>query len=448
MTPTINPIDVNRLIADQKFGRYHALILLMCAAAMFADGFDTQAMGYVATGITRSMGLKQGALGPVFAATNAGTLLGALLLSPLADKFGRKPAILFCLAFFSVTNFATAYAPSFTALMVLRFLTGLGLGGLTPNALALAAEYMPERYRVSRVILVWYGFSIGSTVAGPIAAYLLHAYDWRAVFIFGSVPPAIFAVILIWVLPESVLFLLRRGGANATIAKNLNRLTGRNFSESDNFVGSEKRELGFPVTLLFKDGRAPLTALLWVMFFTNLMALYFMNAWLPTILANTGLDESTAILISTITHIGGIIGGQLIAFACDRWNGYRTLAGAYALSALFIAGIGASGSTTALTTFATFFAGFFTFGAQNAANALSATLYPTALRSSGTGWAVGVGRIAGIVSPAVGGMLLSLHWPSNDILYIAAFPAMIAVMAALSIGKVAGAKNASAKANT
>jgi AAHS family 4-hydroxybenzoate transporter-like MFS transporter len=441
-------VDVNRIIAEQKFGGYHALIILMCAAAMFADGFDTQAMGYIAPDMTRDLALAPGALGRVFAISGAGNLVGALLLTPFADKWGRKPAILFCLVFFAIGNLATAWADSVSSLMVLRFVTGLGLGGLTPNALALTAEYMPERYKVSRVILVWYGFSIGSTVAGPLADALVKHWNWQAVFIAGAIPPVLFALALIPLLPESVLFLARRGGAPDTLARNLNRLTrSRAYSASDDFVSTEKREAGFPVTLLFKDGRASLTLLLWLMFFTNLLALYFMNSWLTTVLNNAGLSESAARNISAGTHIGGIIGGQLIAFACDKWgNGWRALAGAYLLSALFIAGIGASGNATLLATVTTFFAGFFTFGGQNTANALSATIYPTALRSSGAGWAIGVGRLAQIAAPGLGGVLLSLQWSSNDILYVVALPALVSVMAAVSISRLSGAARIPARA--
>jgi AAHS family 4-hydroxybenzoate transporter-like MFS transporter len=196
------------------------------------------------------------------------------------------------------------------------------------------------------------------------------------------------------------------------------------------FINSEKKEKGFPVALLFREGRARITLLLWVMFFMNLLALFFLNSWLPTVLHKAGLPQHLAIVIAALLHFGGIAGGLAIAPLCDRFNPYVVLAFAYILSGTFIAGIGISRNVALFAMATTFFAGFFTFGAQNTANAIAATRYPTAMRSSGIGWALGIGRIGQIVGPLIGGFLLSLQWGTTQILYVIAIPSVVAATAA------------------
>ncbi len=203
------------------------------------------------------------------------------------------------------------------------------------------------------------------------------------------------------------------------------------FPEPVHFINSEKKEKGFPVVLLFREGRARMTLLLWVMFFMNLLALFFLNSWLPTVLHKAGLAQHAAIVIAALLHFGGIAGGLAIAPLCDRFNPYLVLACAYILSGIFITGIGMAGNKAMWAMAATFCAGFFTFGAQNSANAIAATRYPTAMRSSGIGWALGIGRTGQIIGPLIGGLLLSLHWRTSGMLYLIAVPSIVAATAAL-----------------
>jgi AAHS family 4-hydroxybenzoate transporter-like MFS transporter len=196
------------------------------------------------------------------------------------------------------------------------------------------------------------------------------------------------------------------------------------------FINSEQKEKGFPVALLFREGRARVTLLLWVMFFMNLLALFFLNSWLPTILHKAGLAQHAAIVIAALLHFGGIAGGLSIAPLCDKRNPYFVLACAYILSGFFIAAIAVAGNTAMWVMAATFCAGFFTFGAQNSANAIAATRYPTAMRSTGIGWALGIGRSGQIVGPLIGGLLLSLHWGTSGILRVIALPSLVAATAA------------------
>jgi AAHS family 4-hydroxybenzoate transporter-like MFS transporter len=430
-------VDVAQLMDQQEIGRFQIKVLLLCAAAMFVDGFDTQAIGYVAPALSAALAVKPSALGLVFAAGGLGAIIGGLGLAPFADRVGRKPVIVASMLFFAVCTLLIAMANTVPQLMWMRFAIGLGLGGVVPNALALSAEYMPKKFRVTLVLMTWLGFSIGSGVAGPVAAHILKAHSWRSVFLFGGILPVILAPVLIWALPESLQSLAQRGVADGRITRTLARMNPRLIFPETTLFANPAREKGFPVALLFRDGRAPITLLLWVMFFMNLLALFFLNSWLPTVLHKAGLPQHLAIIIAALLHFGGIAGGLAIAPLCDRLNPYLVLACAYVLSGTFIAGIGLAGNQPMFAVAATFFAGFFTFGAQNSANAIAATRYPTAMRSSGIGWALGIGRTGQIVGPLIGGLLLSLKWPTSEILYVIAMPSVVAATAAFLLSGAA-----------
>ena len=425
-------VDVTRLIDEQRIGLFQIWVLLLCASAMFVDGFDTQAISYVAPSLRAAWSVNPAALGTVFAAGGFGALLGTLMFAPFADRIGRKPMIIGCLLFFSVCSLLTSLTNTVPELLWMRFVTGLGLGGVVPNALALTAEYMPKRLKVTLVMIAWFGFSTGSGFAGPIAAHILGGHTWRTVFLFGGVLPMLLAPLLLWGLPESFQYLTQRGADSRRISTILTRINSRLvFPDSVGFINSEKKEKGFPVTLLFREGRARITLFLWVMFFMNLLALFFLNSWLPTALHETGIPVHTSIIIASLMHFGGIVGGLAIAPLCDKFNPYAILAAAYICSGLSIAGIGMAGNVAVLAIATTSLAGFFTFGAQNCANAIAATNYPTAMRSTGVGWALGVGRSGQIVGPLIGGLLFSMKWGTRGVLDMVALPSIVAATAAL-----------------
>jgi AAHS family 4-hydroxybenzoate transporter-like MFS transporter len=417
------------MIDEQPIGMFQIVVLLLCAAAMFVDGFDTQAIGYVAPSLSVALAIKPAALGLVFAAGGLGTILGTLGFAPIADRIGRKPVIVFCVLFFGISSLLTAYCHSVDQFICTRFTAGLGLGGVVPNALALTADFMPKRSRVTLVLLAWFGFSIGSGLGGPITAHLLVGNTWRAVFIWGAILPAVLTPALWFALPESLQGLSQRGGREHTIRETLRRINPKLMVPADVAFHAEEKQKGFPVALLFREGRSRITIPLWVMFFMTLLDLFFLNSWLPTILHKTGISQHEAILVTSLLHFGGMAGGLLLAPLCDRFNPYFVLAISYILSGACIAALGSAGNIAALAMIATFFAGFFTFGAQNTANAIAATNYPVAMRSSGIGWALGIGRIGQIVGPLIGGSLLAMHWGPKSILYTIAWPSMIAAAA-------------------
>jgi AAHS family 4-hydroxybenzoate transporter-like MFS transporter len=404
------------------------------------DGFDTQAIAYVAPRITESWGLTPAAFGPIFSAGLIGLALGAFILSPLADRFGRKLILLISTAIFGVFALLTATAASMDQLLLLRLLTGLGLGGAMPNIIALTSEYSPSRLRATLVTIMFCGFPLGSTIGGLIAAPLMEAHDWQGVFVLGGVLPILLLPVLIVVMPESVRFLVARGAPQAKIAPIVRRL-GLDVSAED-FILEIKRQQatvthkGASVLQLFAGRRALVTALIWVAFFMNLLVMYFLVNWLPTLLKEAGLPLKMAILSTAVLNLGGVVGALALGRLIDKFSPYVVLGSAYALSAAFISMIAYGGTNLPVLAAGAALAGFGVVGAQIGCNALTAAIYPTHIRASGVGWALGVGRLGAIVGPLVGGYLLAQQWAPQSIILAAVGPALIASIAVFALGQV------------
>src|SRR5882724_6494499 len=212
-------IDVAQFIDQQPVSRFQVRLLLTCAAVLFIVGFDTQAIGYVAPALAKEWGLSKGALGPVFSAGLVGLMIGALVFGPLADRIGRKKIIIFSTLAFGLGTLATALVQDVGMLLAVRFLTGLGLGGAMPNAIAMTSEFSPHRRRATMVMIMFCGFSVGAALGGFLAAALIPQFGWRSVFVVGGIAPLLLAPILVLRLPESVRFLALAGGANERVAQ-------------------------------------------------------------------------------------------------------------------------------------------------------------------------------------------------------------------------------------
>ena len=437
-TPADAPqVNVPALIDAQKIGTFQIRVAVLCAAVVFMDGFDAQAIGYVAPTLSKAWSLKPGELGPVFAAGLFGLMLGALAFSPLADRIGRKPVIIFCTLWFGVTSLLTVTAESTTSLLVWRFVTGLGLGGAMPNPIALTCEYAPQRSRATMIMVMFIGFSLGSAVGGAIAAQLAPSYGWQSVFWLGGIFPLLLAPVLIFWLPESIRLLALKGTRNEYVAGLIRAINpALRFAPGTRFIAPEEHPEGFPVEHLFTEGRALATVLIWVMFFTNLLVIYFCATWLPTVINNTGVSVRLAVIATALFQVGGLVGTLVLAVLIERFGPYRVLAGAYFAAAILIAAIGQAGSTIELVIPAVFGAGFCVVGAQIGANALTATFYPTFIRSTGVGWALGIGRVGSIIGPLLGGMMLSLQWHIPTIFFAGAVPVLIAGCAVLAMGRL------------
>ena len=434
----VSSIDVAAFIDAQPVGGFQIRLLLTCAAVLFLDGFDTQAIGYVAPALAKEWGLSKGSLGPVFSAGLFGLMIGALVFGPLADRIGRRKIIIFSTLAFGIGTLATSVIDDVDSLLAIRFLTGLGLGGAMPNAVAMTSEFSPRRRRATMVMIMFCGFSIGAALGGFLAAALIPQFGWRSVFVVGGVAPLLLVPILALRLPESVRFLALTGRAHERVAELLGFIGPRAvFAPATQFVVHEPELAGIPVLHLFRDGRTLVTLLLWVVFFMSLLDLYFLSNWLPTVLNDLGASVSEAAAIGSMLQVGGVVGTFALGSIIDRFS-FRALALVYFIAVFAVGAIGQLGHSVIFVTMAIFAAGFCIVGGQIAANALAATYYPTSVRATGVGWALGIGRVGSIIGPLVGGALLIAKWSPGSVFMAAAGAALCAAVAAFSLSRLAG----------
>jgi AAHS family 4-hydroxybenzoate transporter-like MFS transporter len=434
----VSSIDVAAFIDAQPVGGFQIRLLLTCAAVLFLDGFDTQAIGYVAPALAKEWGLSKGSLGPVFSAGLFGLMIGALVFGPLADRIGRRKIIIFSTLAFGIGTLATSVIDDVDSLLAIRFLTGLGLGGAMPNAVAMTSEFSPRRRRATMVMIMFCGFSVGAALGGFLAAALIPQFGWRSVFVVGGVAPLLLVPILALRLPESVRFLALTGRAHERVAELLGFISPRAvFAPATQFVVHEAELAGIPVLHLFRDGRTLVTLLLWVVFFMSLLDLYFLSNWLPTVLNDLGASVSEAAAIGSMLQVGGVVGTFALGSIIDRFS-FRALALVYFVAVFAVGAIGQLGHSVVFVTMAIFAAGFCIVGGQIAANALAATFYPTSVRATGVGWALGIGRVGSIIGPLVGGALLIAKWSPGSVFMAAAGAALCAAVAAFSLSRLAG----------
>jgi MFS transporter, AAHS family, 4-hydroxybenzoate transporter len=417
-------VDIADLINTQPLSSFQKAIMVLIGGVVVMDGFDVQAIGFVAPALTQDWNIDPAALGPIFGAGLFGMLLGSMLLSMLADRLGRRPVLVGSTAFFSLCMLGTAAAESVQQLMFLRLLTGLGLGGVMANAVALASEYSPQRQRASLLMWISCGFTGGAIAGGLISTVLIPWGGWRSVFVVGGLLPLAIAAVMYWRLPESLLFLSLQPGAHDQLAQLLRRIApGLDQGRDLRLRGPEQVEARGSLARLFRDGRALMTLLLWLVSFTNLLNLFFLANWLPLLSTRMGFSASTAVLMGTTLQLGGLIGAVFMGPLIDRLGYYRVLVPAFLIAGLAVAAIGEPGMPLPLLYLVIFAAGICIVGAQPALNALASTLYPTEIRATGIGWSLGVGRVGAIVGPVVAAQLVALNWSSQALFLAASVPA-------------------------
>jgi len=394
-------VSVAGVADDRPLTRRQLWTILLCGIVIILDGFDTQCMGFLVPVISENLNIPLPAFGPVLSAALVGLMIAAMASGPIADRWGRRWVVIVSVFVFALFALLTARATTVNELLLYRFLTGLGLGGAMPNAVALTSEYTPKRLQAIVVGAIFVGMPAGALIASQAASVMIPLWGWRSVFVLGGVLPLIVAAALIKFLPESVEW------KTAPVRR------------------------GVPVKHLFTDGRALGTLLLWVPFFMNLLILYFILSWLPALLRQSAMPVSAGVQAVAVFSVGGII-GILSEGRVMMAIGARTLLVIeFVGCALLIVMLANSASSLTSTLVATLALGVLVQGAQAGINALAAMFYPTAVRATGIGWALGVGRIGSIVGPSLGGELLSLHWTPKEILTAGVIPAACGALAIL-----------------
>jgi AAHS family 4-hydroxybenzoate transporter-like MFS transporter len=423
-------INVAEVIDAHGIGGFQVRAFLLCAAVLFVDGFDVQGITYVAPAISQTWQLPRGALGPTFSAGLFGVMLGALLFAPLADRVGRRRVIIASCVAFGIGTLATVWVDSLRSLLVLRFFTGLGLGSALPNAIGLASEYAPQRRRGLVVTFVASGISLGSIASGMAAAQVISTLGWRAVFAIGGALPLLLALALARWLPESIRFAALTPRGQPEAKRLLRQIRPELTGGGDVRVEAGSGEGGSArLADLFSGGRRRATPLFWIAFFMSLLNVYLVINWLPTSLNASGFTQEQAAVMASLYHLGGVGGTYALGLLMDRVGPHRLLMGAFLLASVgFYVFATATGMSQRGTTVVLMATGFGVVGGQVALTALCAMIYPVAMRATGLGWALGIGRVGSIVGPTVGGMMLATTPDPRTVYLVCIVPALIALL--------------------
>lgn len=400
------------VIDRRPVGRFHVLVLALAGSVMFLDGLDTQAISFIAPAVAKEWALPVAALGPIFSASIVGLMIGYLALSPLANRIGHRRLIIVATALFGIFTLASALAGNVTPLIVLRLLTGIGLGAVIPSAVALASEFAPTHRRSTFVMFIYCWLALGFVAASLISGAVIPVWGWRVMFVVGGLLPLLLVLVLLRFLPDSPSYLLARWPDGARAHATIRRLDP-DLDPAIRLVPAEPRSGSStgsraPLIDLFRRHWLPSTLLLWTAFMLNLGVFYAVQSWLPTILGRLGHPPSIAVTATALTTVGGIVAATMIGPSMDRRGPFGTLGVVYLLGAAFVSVLATviSGASGGLLLVAAFLAGACITGGQMSVIALAAVLYPPRMRSIGVGWALGIGRVGGILGPLLVGFAL------------------------------------------
>jgi MFS transporter, AAHS family, 4-hydroxybenzoate transporter len=423
-------VDVGAVIDSQGIGRAQWLLIILCGLVALLDGLDLQAIGLAAPAIAQQLHIPPQSLGAVFSAALAGLTIGAFVLGPTADRVGRKGVLVAATFVFGVFTLATAHAESFETLVAYRFFAGVGLGGAMPSFISLASEYVPAKHRAAIVSLLWAAFPLGGTVGGLIASRLIPAYGWPSIFIVGGTLPLVIALALLVALPESLAFLINRDKPAERIARTFRRVFPRaDVPQGATFVFAREAKAKADVRELFVGGRAAGTLLLWVAYFFAFMILVTNSSWVPTLLRPLGVPVESSAVALAMYNFGSLFGSGAAGLLVETFGPVFILSLTMLGGGVAFALIGWSAPSVTLVTIAETAFGFLVGCASSGLIALAAIYYPSAIRSTGVGWATAMGRFGSFVGPLVVGSLLAAHWSVHVIFTVVGASIVIGAIA-------------------
>ncbi|MFZ4685707.1 MAG: MFS transporter [Hyphomonadaceae bacterium] len=427
--------DLTKVIDQTPIGPFQIRIVALSFALIVIDGYCLLAPGFAAPSIARDWMIQDEArLGLVLAASLLGMIIGAPLFGFIGDRFGRRPAVLIATAIFAGFTALSAFAGNPTELAALRFIDGIGIGGVTSNIIALVSEYMPRRMRTLAVIGTLAGTSVGGALPALVRVFAPPDLVWQSIFLIGGIAGAIVFGMALAGLPDSPASLWARGHHAKALAI-LSKITSTPPAPLP--AGIENGRTGSGSSLspgaLFRDGLGLVTPLLWLMNFSNFLAIFFVVSWTPYVLEAANVTHERAALVNAVFSLAGIAGGLIVARIIDR-RGPLALAGMFAVGAPAVAAIGLVGAANfGLLLLAAGLAGAAVVGNQFALGAISTKVYPSDRRSAGAGWALSVGRIGSLSGPLLGGALVASALPLPMLYGYAAAPLVAGALASLTL---------------
>ena len=423
--------DIRQMIEDSKLTTLQITVFLVCITMNMLDGMDVLVIAYAAPALSADWTTSPETLGTIFSAGLFGMTAGAMFLAPFADRIGRRNMIMTCIILMSAGMLLTAYVRTEWQLIFMRFATGLGIGSMLATAATMAAEYSPNRNKNFIVSFVLSGYPLGATLSGFAAASIIPEYGWRAMFIAAGSATAVTLPIVVFLLPESLDFLIKTRPQRALERANkiLQRMGYEARSELPEAPEEAKRA---SVKELFMHHRQMPTIWLWIAFFTSFATLYFLTSWIPKLAESTGLSLRLAIYAGTVFNLGAFIGILSQGYLSQTFGLRRVIASFLVGTGVLMCIFGfVSASWLILLLFGLIgygvqggFVGFYTVAAR---------LYPTEIRNTGIGWGIGAGRIGAIVGPKVGGTLIGMGLTLTVNFIIFAVPLAIAAIATMLI---------------
>jgi MFS transporter, AAHS family, benzoate transport protein len=425
----MNKVNIQPFLDNAQFNRFHRNLLFWTAFIIIFDGYDLVIYGTVLPVLMKTWNLTPIEAGSLASYALFGMMFGAFLFGTIGNRLGSKNAIVSCILLFSVFTVLCGFAPSPTIFALFRFMAGLGIGGVMPNAMSLMAEYAPKKIRNTLITTMFSGIAAGGILSVLVGMYLIPNFGWQAVFYFGIIPILLLPFIL-RALPESMHFLIKKG-ENAKAQALLSKIDPSfSFKNDVVLVIAEEVKSQTSVADLFKKKRLLSTLMFWVAFFSCLLVIYGINSWLPKLIMtkpeykdNLSLSLTFLFVFNVGAMFGAIIGGRL----GDQFDLRKTVLSFFIIAAIVIGLLGYTSSF--LLYILLFIAGATTSGNQIVMNTLVAQYYPALLRSTAFGWASGIGRIGAIIGPALVGYLVSLKLPFEQNFFVFALAAGVAAIA-------------------
>jgi AAHS family 4-hydroxybenzoate transporter-like MFS transporter len=429
----LSVFNVSDFMDRARLSRYQVAVLVFATLSTLFDGYDVFVQSMILVPMTKAFGIAPAAIAPALVAQAVGLTIGALAITPLSDRFGRRPLAIACVSGFGVFTLWVAWAHNVTEVGALRFLGGLFLGAAVPNAIAMISEVAPQRLRATAISLVAAAVAFGAVGGAAVSIGIVKHYGWPGPLFVGGLVPLILVPFLIAFLPESVRFLVTRNERDPRIAPILTRIDPAvDLAGAERFELNEVRSGGAPLVALFQNDRALKTLLLWGLYFICGSVLGLLGQFWPTFLNLAGgVDLNVARGFTAISATSGLLGTILIGIICDRVNPRVVLIATFTLAGIAYISIAACNPLTIQLPLLMALASGTMTPSQSVLHAIASRLYPTEIRATGLGWAWGVSRAGSIVSPVIGGLILSEHWAMFRI-----FVSVCAVVWLAAIGAV------------
>ncbi len=422
---------------NKAMNRYQWFVIGICILLNVIDGFDVLVMAFTASSVSAEWGLTGSQLGMLLSAGLFGMGAGSLFLAPWADKIGRRPLILLCLLISGVSMIAASLVQNATQLGIMRFITGLGIGGILASSNVIASEYASSRWRSLAVSLQSTGYAIGATIGGMIAIALISHFGWRSVFLAGGLTTIFMLVVTFFTLPESLDYLLVKQPKNAL--DRINHLCQRIgltriHQLPEVVLNTAQPKIG--IAKLFTAGLGLQTILLWLSFFFVMFGFYFVMSWTPKILSANGMTTEQGVTAGVLISAGGMFGAALIGLISARVRVFYVQAVFLALTAILILLFVNSTGTLTIAFILSVFLGVLSNGCVAGLYAMSPSIYEADVRATGVGSAIGFGRIGGILSPLVAGAFLDGGISSLTLYGYYAGAFVLAIVTVLSLSKL------------